>query len=571
MSLRIPSGVTDQVFYFVAVDSTDLKTRETGLTTFTVYRSRNGSAAVAYTTPTVTEVSLANMPGVYKLLLDEDMTIASGNDDEEICIHITQASMAPVTRVFTLYRSKITAGNTLDVAATGEGGVDFGNILGTLDAGNIGANAFTAAKFATAALTAAKFGVGAINAAALDTSAVDEIVAAVWDRALTGGTHNIANSSGRRLRTLQESGSVYNNGRIWIDTINGTAGTTNYENGTSDNTVLTLADAKTISGSTGLSDFHIINGSIIALAESTANESYFGDNWSLALGGQAVGGAHFLGALVSGIGTSATEVRFDACKFGTASVQRGHFNLCSFANTLTLTLAGDYNFHNCFAEGDTSPIFAKTAGQAVVVEFHGWSGEVTISGIEAGDIYELGGSYRSIVLNGVDGTVHVHGLYEDIADNRTGSPVLTVTGAIKAGDVASTLARLPTVLVGGRIDSSVGAMAAAVMTATALAVDAVNKIRDSVLPKINTAKPNIAVFMVDSTDHVSPKTGLTVSPFRSIDGGLTFDAATGTVTEIADGMYSFDASAADMNGQLMIFKFTGTGADAQFVVIETGG
>lgn len=34
--MRIPSGVTDQVVYFVAVDSTDLVTRETGLTGFTV-------------------------------------------------------------------------------------------------------------------------------------------------------------------------------------------------------------------------------------------------------------------------------------------------------------------------------------------------------------------------------------------------------------------------------------------------------------------------------------------------------------------------------------------------------
>ena len=108
--MRIPSGVTDQVIYFVAVDATDLKTRETGLSSFTVYRSRDGGAATAYTTPTVTEVSSATMPGVYKLLLDEDMTIASGNDSEEVVLHITSTGMAPVTRTFELYRSKITMG-----------------------------------------------------------------------------------------------------------------------------------------------------------------------------------------------------------------------------------------------------------------------------------------------------------------------------------------------------------------------------------------------------------------------------------------------------------------------------
>jgi uncharacterized protein (UPF0548 family) len=103
--MRIPSGVTDQYIYFVAVDATDLKTRETGLSSFTVYRSRNGGAAAAYTTPTVNETDATNMPGVYELLLDEDMTIDAGDDSQEVCLHITHASMAPVTRTFELYRS----------------------------------------------------------------------------------------------------------------------------------------------------------------------------------------------------------------------------------------------------------------------------------------------------------------------------------------------------------------------------------------------------------------------------------------------------------------------------------
>lgn len=114
---RIASGVTDQYVYFVAVDSTDLKTRETGLTSFTVYRSRNGGAAAAYTTPTINETDSTNMPGVYELLLDEDMTIDSGDETQEVCLHITQAAMAPVTMTFELYRPKLTAGETLTVAS----------------------------------------------------------------------------------------------------------------------------------------------------------------------------------------------------------------------------------------------------------------------------------------------------------------------------------------------------------------------------------------------------------------------------------------------------------------------
>ena len=104
--MRIPSGTITQVIYFVAVDPVDLKTRETGLTGFTVYRSRNGGSATVMTTPTVAELSASNMPGVYTLLLDEDMTINSGNDSEEMCFHITHASMTAITRVIEVYRPK---------------------------------------------------------------------------------------------------------------------------------------------------------------------------------------------------------------------------------------------------------------------------------------------------------------------------------------------------------------------------------------------------------------------------------------------------------------------------------
>ena len=125
--MRIPSGTTDQYIYFVAVDGTDYATRETGLTTFTVYRSRDGAAAAVMTTPTVNETDATNMPGVYELLLDEDMTIGSGNDSEEMIFHITHAGMAPVTRTVELYRPKITVGETFGVGS-GYGFVDVSKI-----------------------------------------------------------------------------------------------------------------------------------------------------------------------------------------------------------------------------------------------------------------------------------------------------------------------------------------------------------------------------------------------------------------------------------------------------------
>ena len=187
--MRIPSGVTDQYIYFVAVDSTDFTTRETGLTTFTVYRSRDGGAAAAMTTPTINETDATNMPGVYELLLDEDMTITSGNDSEEMCFHITQASMAPVTRTIELYRPKITAGNTLDVTATGAAGIDWGNIENKTTANDLSATDIQLCDTVTTLtnlpaitagwLTAAGIATDAIGSDELATSAVTKIWAQI--------------------------------------------------------------------------------------------------------------------------------------------------------------------------------------------------------------------------------------------------------------------------------------------------------------------------------------------------------------------------------------------------------
>lgn len=119
--MKIASGTTDQVIYFVCVDSADYVSRETGKTSgdFTVYRSRDGGAATAMTSPTVSELSSANCPGVYSLLLDEDMTIAAGNETEEMVFHITASGVAPITRTIELYRPKITEGYTLGVNSSG--------------------------------------------------------------------------------------------------------------------------------------------------------------------------------------------------------------------------------------------------------------------------------------------------------------------------------------------------------------------------------------------------------------------------------------------------------------------
>ena len=86
--------------------------------------------------------------------------------------------------------------------------------------------------------------------------------------------------------------------------------------------------------------------------------------------------------------------------------------------------------------------------------------------------------------------------------------------------------------------------------------------------KKNTALSNFEFLMIDATDHVSPKTGLTITGTRSIDGGA-FGAVTGTFAEISSGVYQFDAAAGDTNGDIITWKFSGTGADDTLVTFKT--
>ncbi|RUZ75626.1 hypothetical protein EN943_20180, partial [Mesorhizobium sp. M7A.F.Ca.US.006.01.1.1] len=228
--MRIPSGKIDQNIYFVAVDSVDLKTKKTGLTGFTVLRERNGLNRAFYTTPTIVELDSVNCPGLYRLLVDEDTTIAAASDAEEYVVHINVAGMAPVIRVVELFRRDTTSGRTQLVDANGR--VDVSAVAGTaqtprdigasvllssgagtgqisLTAGVVAANATqiagatvnTAAAqlgvnvvnaggtaWNSGAITSNTFAAGALTAAKFAANALD----AVWStttRILTGGTN----------------------------------------------------------------------------------------------------------------------------------------------------------------------------------------------------------------------------------------------------------------------------------------------------------------------------------------------------------------------------------------------
>ena len=185
----------------------------------------------------------------------------------------------------------------------------------------------------------------------------------------------------------------YANGAVWVDTVNGTAGTESYVNGTADNPVLTWADALTIAAAVGLERFEIINGSTITLNANSDNYTLTGDAWTLALGTQSCSGISVHGADVTGVCTGATAPHFHHCVFGaTTTLPPSYLTDCGFNGTLTFGSAGEFTFDTCHSMvgGTSTPIFDFGSGlTASEVNMRRYSGGVEIRNMGAGS-----GSYN---------------------------------------------------------------------------------------------------------------------------------------------------------------------------------
>lgn len=126
-----------------------------------------------------------------------------------------------------------------------------------------------------------------------------------------------------------------------------------------------------------------------------------------------------------------------------------------------------------------------------------------------------------------------------------------------------------TIQTAGDLAALIGSPAGASMSADILEV---KQFVDNIMPAKNTDLANVEFLMVDDTDHVTPKTGLTITVTRSIDGGA-FGAkhASTSVAEVASGIYQIDINGADLNGDIITFRMTGTDADDRFLTIRTAG
>lgn len=185
-----------------------------------------------------------------------------------------------------------------------------------------------------------------------------EMIDAVWDEVLIGATHNVTNSSGRRLRQIQEN-LGYEGGAVWLDTVNGAAGTEPFENGTVENPSDNIADTNTLLAALGLSIVKVLPGSSITFATSQTGQVFDGMNWVLALGGQSIVGTTIKGATVSGIvsGVGSMQTFLDCVMNNTSHIKGTHILSSGIAGTQTVIEAGDYFVDRCHSSiaGTSTP------------------------------------------------------------------------------------------------------------------------------------------------------------------------------------------------------------------------
>lgn len=266
---------------------------------------------------------------------------------------------------------------------------------------------------------------------------VSQIVDAVWDEVITPGAHNVTGSAAKFLRTVQAGG--YSGGAVWIDTVGGTAGTTDYENGIVTNPSDTITDATTIAASIGLIRFQLTPGSNITLAQAYTDNVFIGYGATIALGGQNCNNSHFIGCDISGISTAANEIEFYNCEMGVCSLDVAHFYDCALESAITVTGIGDYKFVNCHSAiagtGAPSLDFGAAVG-ATNVNFRNYSGGIEIKNMQATDNMSLEGNGQLIInANCTGGTIVIRGNFT-VTDNTGGAVTLSDDARIDIQQIA---------------------------------------------------------------------------------------------------------------------------------------
>lgn len=220
----------------------------------------------------------------------------------------------------------------------------------------------------------------------------------------------------------------YDNGQVYLDTVNGTTGTLIGVNGTASKPSLTLADALTIKAARNLAALHLIPGSSITLVSDSSGIEFVGRLGAVIFGNQLLSGSLIENHMVQGIiNPASTSPFFQRCIITSAGLSMPPGNLfnCSIQGNITCTANGIYSFVNCSSliPGTTGPILNVQGNGAVArsFNFRHYSGGLEVQNLTATDTISLEGNGRLTVnANSTGGTIVLRGAWQRI-DNSGGT------------------------------------------------------------------------------------------------------------------------------------------------------
>ena len=502
MPERIPNGVAKNVV-FRAISSADHFTPATGNTIAITIRKWGG----AFGNPAAGATNATEIAsGFYYFSLGTgDCTTAgplawrgagTGVDDVGDVYEVVAATNAGFTGIPAavagasgglIINGSNTGAVTLNGLTTGALVSSSYAISGTLSVGGTSTfAAFTTAAFTTAAFTPSSISVsGAVSA----TNAANDIRGILLQATQTGVTIPT-------VTTLTTAAKSYENGAIWIDTIDGVAGTAVGTNGMATTPVKAITDVATLIASTKLRKVEVAIGSTITFAATHANESFLGEKWTLALGSQAITGSYFKGATVSGIGTGAGTQWFE-CTVGTVTLPTTQLTSCSLTGTFTTGATGTYIFNNCVTAQANNWVLDFDALGASVVVLWNFSGSVSPVNMAAGDaLVFCGTGALAIQASCLAGTVYVRGMVE-----VTGSAAFVSAGgsyidSARWGEDQSLATVTNVGTVNGNVlgtVAQVNALAANVITAASMNADASAEIVTALLATAVDGTTTVAV------------------------------------------------------------------------------
>ena len=393
----------------------------------------------------------------------------------------------------------------------------------------------------------------------------------------TAGTVNVRgnirvtdNSGGGVSIQITPDVTGYVEGSVWVDEASGTSsGMVVGIDGTFQNQSDDFDNAQDVADALGTSRITIQPGNSITLSDSLQGYTVNNVQATLNGGSQDVDSTRFNGGFLAGTFTRSGSgiPTFNSTNLNNITSDRvACIGGCGILGTFTLTEAGVYVFNDAQAAGATSISvidFASLGGATVSMQR--WSGSLTINNMASGDTLNLHcSSGGNIILNGADATVVISGAVGTVTNNLTGSPTVSDNSI----DLVNINSEVDTAITDSGL---VSALAVVDTNVDAILVDTGTTL-PGLLKEQGIAKnedfPNFEFLMVLSSDGETPATGLTVTGQRSVDGGA-FASVSGVISEVSNGIYQFDALAADTNGDVITWRFSSATALDRFITIKT--